>query len=439
MSHTSYQLNAFDINFLLSSDGQHLDLPNSITVSWRVSQPIDAQKLLQAFVQVATRFPELKLATEYKVSTLSWVEVNQPVAEYFSELIHQTTDTQSESATLSTFIRKSEYQIPFEVLITPESFFYRQNHHLGDANFALRLLEVVFAVYLNHEDDLNRLTIAPPVSTELLLAHQLPRLAEYHDPNQNQLDFHVNVPPISPQDSVKHQVVLHFSLSPDQLAALEQLRSVLSTHAKVSINTLLNVLLSYFFAEQGYQNRRTYFSIPTHLSPYFSSTTLYPYNFITNIDVYIDTPRNAGQLATAAALTQTSITLAQKDGSLINKALFALATYATQPETVLAELQRVYLSWFTKIEQTFVLSNIGHISHLMPRILAELVLDQHIFLSAPCIGAQPATVFIMRVGRRLNLSWTVDTARIKPSVIQEIMNQLTPERIEKLIADLALH
>lgn len=431
----TFPLNALDLNFLLSSDGKSLDLPNSVIFACATQRMLEKDELVDALVELANIYPELRLACTLDYKNLCWVEIDQDYHSFFSQLV-SIAQNNSVSERLSTLSRKSEYLFPFEITVTPTHFFLRQNHVFGDGNFALHLIELLFSVYVNGSDSLPALKIAPPISEEFMAKYQLDQCAQFIDPNKNQAHFHVQFPQIKPAKAITNQIVKTTIFDEKQLKLLEAIREKLSGKDKISINTLLNVLLSYFFAHEKMQNQKTYLSIPTHLSPYYLSD-IYPYNFITNIDVYIDTPQSSSELRKITQAAQASISQIQKDGSLLNKVIASIKEYQRSPQTMLHQMQQNYLRWFEKIEQTYVLSNLGIIDAILPITLEKIILNSELFVSAPCIGAQPLTVFVVRVKRQLNLTWVMDTSRVSHRMYSSIIDQFSIPNLEKLLGEIS--
>src|SRR5690242_1984757 len=117
-----FPLNPLDINFLLSSDLKKLDLPNSITIHFQLKTKLDKAKLVQSILEIALRYPELKLTTAFDSEQLAWVETTTDKLKYISTLITQQDELISVEELLSTLIRKNNYDTPFEIIISKDYF-----------------------------------------------------------------------------------------------------------------------------------------------------------------------------------------------------------------------------------------------------------------------------------------------------------------------------
>lgn len=429
-----------DLKFLLKSDStKETIIPNCVIIGFKINKQLQKDEIVSALCKLTSEYPQLKTNRFFEPNTLSWTQTSESLNSFFSNMVTvNSTKIDDETSLIEKEIKKASHYYPFEIIAYNNYFLFKLDHTFADAKYGFQLIELLFKQLSGNTIKLTSGQFGAFPNTQLLkklLQQENKTQPAIKKPNQSIRKPHFAGNNI--EKSISAQKAFIKTLDSKQVDLLYQIKKTCSKKITISINTLLNVLLMYQAQSLGWQNKITAFSIPTHLSRYQENVIYMPYNFLSNIRVYCETPNSPTKLCLTTELFQKQVNEYLAQDHLIHNLLKDTEKCENSVEKYLRDYQDDYIEEFTTCDHTFVISNIGFTNSFFDKANDYIDQTEPIVFSAICFGNQPVTFYATRNNNNIYLSSIYDADRVTKKEFLELISVFDTETLKKILSEIS--
>ncbi len=436
--------NSIDRSYLIPEAADtDTHLPMSIITVLELQTVPTVAVIIRGLQLLVQHFPQLRLGYRLQPEKSRLVRVSDTeLAAYLASYVTSVV-SQSIESLISQMIAVNNEPLsqPIAIVVCDKYFIIRMHHSFGDGRF-LFLLNRYLLTALFAE---NRFSTLPALSgwryplwrliwRDMQTAQQvfwqwLRALSGAVDKFQQQVSDTNNPQQRTPIVSGLSQCVVFRQIPPDSLEILQKIRDKLSTKKRVSLNTLLQVLIGERLAELGLLQLPTTYSLPVDLHRYLPQPeAIYPGNLATQMRI---------ALPVLASWVEACYMLQER----VDKQLDSYMPLVGLPNEWLLGLggdktyKAVNRDWLFKSTNTdprfFILTNLGNLNSIFGDFAAEITKPQVV---TPLMGGPPLVISLNTYQGLGNYTITSDPRIISPEQIERLCALFTPEWLSQKLA-----
>jgi hypothetical protein len=438
--------NSIDRSYLIpEAADSDTHLPMSIITVLELDTAPTVDAVIRALQVLVQQFPQLRLGYHLQPEKSCWVRV--PDAELAADLAASVTSVAAQSieAFISQMIAVNNVPLsqPIAIVLCDKYFIIRMHHSFGDGRF-LFLLNCYLLTALFAE---NRLSTLPAPSgwryplwrlvwrnvgtARQVFWQWLRALSGAVDEFQQQVSDTNQPQQRTPVVSGLPQCVIFRQIESDILEIVQKIRDKLLAKNRVSLNTLLQVLIGERLAELGLLQLPTTYSIPVDLHRYLpQQDAIYPGNLATQIRI---------GLPDLASWVEACYMLQER----VDKQLDSYMPLVGMPNDWLLGLggdktyKAVNRDWLLKSTNTdprfFILTNLGNLDSVFADVSTHV---SHPQVVTPLMGGPPLVISFNTYQGQANYTITYDPRVLSEAQIDLICVMFTPKWLTQKFAAL---
>jgi NRPS condensation-like uncharacterized protein len=438
--------NSIDRSYLIpEAADSDTHLPMSIITVLELQNAPQVEDVVRALQLLAQHFPQLRLGYRLQPEKSRWMRV--PDAELMGYLASCVTSVAAQSieALISQMIAVNNEPLsqPLAIVLCDKYFIIRMHHSFGDGRFFYLLNRYLLTALFAE----NRLSTLPAPSgwryplwrlvwrnvgtARQVFWQWLRALSGAVDEFQQQVAVTSNSQERTPIVSGLPQCIALRQIPPDSFAIIQKIRDKLSTKKRVSLNTLLQVLIGERLAELSLLKLPTTYSIPVDLHRYLPQPdAIYPGNLATQIRIVL--PDLASWIEACYLLQER-----------VDKQLDTYMPLVSIPNDWLLGLggnktyKVVNRDWLLKSTNTdsrfFILTNLGNLDSNLGDFAAEIKKPQVV---TPLMGGPPLVISLNTYQSQGNFAITYDPRVLSQAQIDLLCALFTPEWLTQKLAAL---
>ncbi|HLY27625.1 MAG TPA: hypothetical protein VKQ72_14870 [Aggregatilineales bacterium] len=451
---TTIHLNVRDRNYIIpeTDDPDGLYFPMSLVIGLTLKVALKPEQLIAAVVEVDRRFPQFRLGYRLDYRNDFWYKVpDGELQEHLKAMVrHGKAAALDDLMSASLPANIVPISQPLEFTLHGNNLVVKAIHAFGDGRFIMQLIAYILQAVL--EPAIFERLPALPAHTGiplwrvvwqspgqgigiLLTAAKL--LGQtYQDFKTTPVagDAHKVFPVIHSGSPMQ---VVRFTLTAQAMTLLDEIRNSIQGPNRISLNTLMQVLIAHGLADFGSSVQPTIYTIPVDLKRYLKQPdTFYPGNLASQIRVR-QAVRESFDLAEEAAALQQEIERQLADrsplASLPMEWLFALGG-----KKLFRKTNRDWLLNSPKTDpRFFVLTNLGSLDTDWKALLPHM--EGTCGFAVPLMGAPPVVVAFLALGGVGHLTLVYNPLALSAEQAQMLLTTFGPERLNSLLDTLNDH
>jgi NRPS condensation-like uncharacterized protein len=437
--------NIIDRSYLIpeTTDLAGTHFPMSIITVLRLEHPPTKDDVIAALQRLAQHFPQLRLGYQLNPVKSRWERVpHENLADYLAACV-SCIETQTIEIVVSNLIRANNEPFihPLNIILCGDYLLIRMHHSFGDGQFLFRLNQYLLTALLHPEQLTNlpkfsgwRFPVWKLIWRDLQTARTvftqwLRTITGAVNEFQQQMSDDNKPKERTPIVSGAPQQVIFRQITMDSMNIIQKIRDKLSQKQRISLNTLIQILIAQRLSELGLLQLATTYSIPVDLHRYLKNPDeLYPGNLATQIRIplpaidnwvercYQLQERIDKQLDSAIPLV-----------GLPGEWLLALAGDKTY--------KSVNRDWLMKSTNTdtrfFVMSNLGNLDNILGKF-SEKIQQPNVVI--PLTGAPPLVLSLNTYQGQGNIAITYDPRVLEPSQVEDFCMMFESEWLSTKLA-----
>jgi NRPS condensation-like uncharacterized protein len=395
--------------------------PMSPVTIIKLKRAFSQEAIITAFQTIATNYPQLRLGYELDYKNVRWQRVSESkLADYLAACVHVLADNRSieELVEEAISVNNTPLSQPFNIFIARDYLFFRIHHSFGDGKFFLLLMQYLLAEL--QEETVDKLPLSndwwKPIwriiwqdlgqGSRILWQFVKSLLGYYHGYQQDtqEASSSHNRSPIVSGSAMK---VRFKTISADCLAQLNDLKQ------GVSLNTLLQMMVSEQLLQLGMIGYPITYTIPVDLRRYLNDSALiHPSNLATQIRITLD----EGDSLLQSCMNLQNRVVEQLQNRMPLVGIFGEWLLAISGNKTYQSVNRDWLLKSTHNDpRVFVLSNLGNIDAIFADVEPILAEDFAPHILVPLMGS-PSLVFVFNTHKNQgHITLTYD-----PQVFSEV-------------------
>ena len=400
----SIRLTTLDLSFLIpeTEDMESVYFPMSVVCCLPLKRPVKVEEFVTALAQLDQRFPQFRLGYKLDYIHNRWVRIPEDQrASYWANCIQmRSTDLDVAgkiAEAVSTNITPLDQPIMF--YLDDQHIVVKMHHSLGDGRYFGRMMgymllaladpaafEKLPTLPMNFGMPVWKLIFQTPQQGMRVLTGAIKSFVSYYKEFRQDVTVQETTRELAPIVTGSPMGIECKLVEPEVLKQLNEMKIALSSDTKITLNTLLQVLIATRLTELGLTGPTPVYTIPVDLRRYLKSPgDFYPGNLISQIKVKSS--------ASDDLLAECTWVQRNADEQLENyepllagpgESIFALNTRA---------YKRVNRQWLLATIKTdkrfFLLSNLGHLDSVLRPLSSLIDLPQGVFAAAPLMGGIP--------------------------------------------------
>jgi hypothetical protein len=443
---TTIAFNGIDRSYLIpEAPDSDTHLPMSIITVLELDTAPTVDAVVRALHLLVQHLPQLRLGYRLQPEKSQWIRVpDAEVAAYLASCVTSVAAQPIETL-ISQMIAVNNEPLsqPLAIVLCDKYFIIRMHHSFGDGRF-LFLLNHYLLTALFAE---NRLGILPApcgwryplwrlVWRNVRTARQvfwqwLRALSGAVDEFQQQVSDTNHPQQRSPVVSGLPQCIIFRQIEPGILEIIQKIRDKLSVKNRVSLNTLLQVLIGERLAEISLLQLPTTYSIPVDLHRYLPQPdAIYPGNLATQIRI---------ALPAIESWVEACYMLQER----VDKQLDSYMPLVSIPNDWLLGLggdktyKAVNRDWLLKSTNTdprfFIFTNVGSLDNILSDFSGQITNPQVV---TPLMGGPPLVISFNTYQGQANFTITSDPRVLSQAQIDLFCALFTPEWLTQKFAAL---
>lgn len=443
------KFNAVDRMFLVPETddphGPHFPMtPASVVTLKYVPTHDDAVRAMRLLER---KYPQLRLGYTLDAERNCWRRV--PASElddHLASLVKVQSPGIDVAEALSIELRTNNtpFSHPVIIILNGSDLILKMNHCFGDGRFLLKLT-LFFLLALCDPDTFDRqpnlpmhfglplwrlLAKKPQLAVDVMTGW-VKGLRTYFNEYQRDMASVQSAKEVSPIRSGTEQCVKLITMPPSAVARLNELKALVSAQGlKITVNTLMQVLLGRRVVELGLVDTPPIYTAPVDLRRYLPDpSTFYPGNLATQIRV------STGQMP--ADIRAECVAVQQQ----FNTQLASCGPLAVLPGEWLLALggnrvyKRVYRDWLLASINTdprlFILSNFGNLDAEFALLTSFLDLSRGAYPVGPLMGGPPIALTFNTLAGQGNFAITYNPRIVSESQIDDIFAVFTVDSLKE--------
>ena len=420
--------------------------PMSIITTVQLQHPPTKNEVVAALQVLAQQFPQLRLGYQLHPAKSRWEHVpDETLADYLAECV-SCIDSQPIELVVSNLvcINNDSLPHPINIILCDDYLLIRMHHSFGDGQFLFRLNQYLLTALLHPEQRTNlpkfsgwrfpvwKLIWRDMHTARTIFTQWLRTISGSVNEFQQQMTDDNSLQERTPVVSGVAQQVTFRQITNENMGIIQIIRDKLSAKQRISLNTLLQILVAERLAEMGLLQHPTTYSIPVDLHRYLKNPDeLYPGNLATQIRIPL--PAIANWVERCYALQER-----------IDKQLDALMPLVSVPGEWLLALagdntyKSVNRDWLMKSTHTdsrfFVMSNLGNLDNILGNF-SEKIQQPNVVI--PLMGAPPLVLSINTYQGQANIAITYDSRVLELSQVADFCTLFESEWLSTKLAALA--
>jgi hypothetical protein len=441
-------MNVIDRSYLISqAAGSSTYFPMTVYISVRLRNVITPQQVIAVLHMLASRYPQLRLTYKMDTKRRGWKLVPESErSAYLASLVCTSNDDLE--AHIEEAVRENHTNIeqPVSFHLVGNSLGIRLHHSMGDGRFVWTLMRLLLtALY-----DASQLpqSLSPhfglsawgllwqtPGQGLRILGGWIKSFADYYREYTGEMK-------VSEQDKrdpilsgAPMPVQLHL-IPPESVTLIASLKNAISEKvketypneiAKISLNTLMQVLLGQRLRELKLVGASLIYTVPVDLRRYLKDPNdFYPANLAGQVRI---------TLAQQSDLVEECLGLQRQ----VDKRLQGYGPLVALPsEALLAMNGNLYESinrdWLLNSTDSrfFIFSNLGSIDDVLGNLLPFI--EAEAFSAVPLMGRPPLVMSYCTLAGKGNLTLTYDPRVLSPEQVREVCHFYSPEWLTEKLA-----
>jgi hypothetical protein len=420
--------NGIDRSYLIpeASDAE-THFPMTVITVLELQTAPTVNDVIRALGLLVQHFPQLRLGYRLQPEKSRWIRIpNAELSDYLASCVTSAA-TQPIEPLISQMIAENNTPLshPMAVVLCDKYLILRLHHSFGDGRFFFLLNRYLLTALLW------RLIWRDMRIARQVFWRWIRALSGTVDEFQQQVSDANTSQQRTPIVSGLPQCVGLRQIPPDGFELIQKIRDKLSTKKRVSLNTLLQVLVGERLAELGLLRFPTTYSIPVDLHRYLPQPdAIYPGNLATQIRIAL--PDCASWIERCYALQERIDNQLETFMPLVgmpNEWLLGFGGDKTY--------KAVNRDWLLKSTNTdprfFIFTNLGSLDTILGDFGAQIANPQ---IVTPLMGGPPLVISFNTYQGQANFTITCDPRVISAEEIEIFCVLFTPEWLSHKVATL---
>ena len=440
----SIRFNDIDRNYLIPEtddpDGPYF--PMSLVIGMTLTKPLSAPDVVEGLKRVNAKYPQFRLGYTLDYRRDRWLKLGAgALDQHWTTLVNEHQREADVATLLSEQLPKNINPLsqPLSIDIYKNTVIFKVHHSFADGRFVMLMLPYILLAALDESafDALPTLSLGYSLPVWRVV-WQTPRqgleiLVNWFKTLSAQVEEFkgpANKPNLPRAEPVKSGTPMSVScqiINQDVMELLDKLRKDIPGPTKISLNTLVQIIIAQRLIELGLEDTTPTLTVPLDLKRYLKqSQKLYPGNLASQIRI----PLPLGEMPDFAEACRTL--QLQIDDRIQRK--FALVGMPGEWLLALGGrklYRKVNRDWLIGSNSTdprfFIISNLGKLDQELGPLMPFIDPNAPIGFGIPLMGAPPLVIALLVVEGKGHLTMTYNPSVLSQPQIEDILRALGPE------------
>ncbi len=403
--------------------------------------------LVRAVHAVERRFPQFRLGYRLDYVHSCWRRVPADQLDaYLGGLVGSQSPGAALTDTVSALLQENitPLEQPVQLILSGNNLLLKIHHSFGDGRLLVQLMQYLLLALVDRAaferlPDLAphfglptwKLILQTPAQAARILIGFVRSFASMYQEYQQDVAGPQSQQVADPIVSGSPMAVTFKVIAPEVMAKLNTLRTTVKPGARISLNTLAQVLIARRFVDLGLTSGPPTYTIPVDLRRYLKTPTdFYPGNVLGQLR-FKTTARAIPDLAAECLEIQETV----------EAKLAGYEPLLSTPGEILTSLsdstfKKIYRDWLLKSTQTdprvFILSNLGNLDAGYGPLTTFLDLSNGAHFVGPLMGGPPTLVVLNTMAGQGNLAIIYNPRRFSAAQIDSVAALFEPEGLQQL-------